>query len=60
MGLKMNIKIMITDNHLLIREGIKRILEELENIEIVGESGNIDDAKLKEIESIDKVILMIV
>ncbi len=43
MGLKMNIKIMITDNHLLIREGIKRILEELENIEIVGESGNIDD-----------------
>lgn len=34
----MNIKVMLTDDHGLVREGVKSLLESSENIEVIGEA----------------------
>ena len=38
------IKVFITDDHLLIREGFKKLLKDEIDIEVIGEAGNANDA----------------
>ena len=54
----MNVKIMIADNHLLIREGIKRILKDFGNIEIISEVSNYKEC-IEELDSITTDILIV-
>ena len=53
----MNIKVMIADNHILIREGIKRILKDFGDIEIIGEVSNYTEC-LEILDSIETDILI--
>ena len=53
----MNIKVMIADNHILIREGIKRILKDFGDIEIIGEASNYTEC-LEILDSIETDILI--
>ena len=35
-----NIKIMLVDDHQIVRDGIKSLLESLDNVQIIGEASN--------------------
>ena len=43
----MSIKVMLADDHALIREGIRQLLESDENIEVVAEAGDGDECLKK-------------
>ena len=42
--MSLNIKTLIVDDHDIVREGLKRILDECEDINVISEAGNGDDA----------------
>ena len=52
------IRVMITDDHLIVREGLRLILETAENIEVVGEATNGDECLRLVSELNPDVILM--
>jgi two-component system, NarL family, invasion response regulator UvrY len=51
-------KILIVDDHTVVREGLKRILAEVENIQVVAEAGNsVEALSLVREQSFDLVLL---
>lgn len=52
------IKLLIVDDHVLIREGIKQILELENDISVIGQAGNGEDAFNKAIELNPDIILL--
>lgn len=52
------IKILIADDHALIREGIKQILELEDDISVIGQAGNGEEAFEKTIELSPDIILL--
>ncbi len=38
-----NIKIMLVDDHQIVRDGIKALLESLDNVQVIGEASNVND-----------------
>jgi two-component system, NarL family, response regulator YdfI len=52
------IRVMITDDHLIVREGLRLILETAENIEVVGEATDGDECLRLVVELKPDVILM--
>ena len=54
----MSIRIILADDHTIVRDGIKYLLEEEENIEIIGEASNgLEALTLIEKESPDLLII---
>lgn len=51
-------KVMVVDDHILIRKGIVMLLEEFNDIQIVGEAGSGDEAIIKANSCMPDVILM--
>ena len=47
-----SIKIMLIDDHQIVRDGIKVLLESLENVEVIGEASNVAELleKLKDVQ----------
>ncbi len=52
------IKIFIADDHVIIREGLKKILQEIEDMNVVGEAGNAEELWEK-IKSSDADIILL-
>ena len=52
------IRILIADDHLFYREGVRSLLNQLPNMEVVGEATNGDDVIAKAAELLPDVILM--
>ena len=42
--MSLNIKTLIVDDHSIVREGLKRILNECDDINVISEAGNGDEA----------------
>ena len=42
--MSLNIKTLIVDDHSIVREGLKRILDESDDINVTAEAGNSEDA----------------
>ncbi len=55
---KMEIKILIADDHKLVREGIKSLLKDNKDIEVVGEAGDGDEILNKLKDLIPDIILL--
>jgi DNA-binding NarL/FixJ family response regulator len=54
----MSIKVLIADDHVFYREGVRAFLENEPDIEVVGEAGNGEEALAKAVELKPDVILM--
>ncbi|UFS68882.1 response regulator transcription factor [Geomonas sp. RF6] len=54
----MSIKLLLVDDHAVVREGIKSLVEASDDIEIVGEAGNGEEAILKAAEANPDVVVM--
>jgi len=56
--MSLNIKTLIVDDHSIVREGLKRILDESDDINVVAEAGNGEDAiRLVQNNKFDMIIL---
>ena len=54
----MKTKIVIVDDHRILRDGIKALLREIENVELVGEASNgIEFLNILKTQSIDLVLM---
>lgn len=53
-----NIKVLIVDDHRVVREGLRRMLELDNTIEVIGEAGNGEEAVIKATSLSPDVILM--
>lgn len=51
------IRVLIADDHLLLREGLKMILEETEDIQVVEEASNGQEVLCKANEDIDVIVM---
>ena len=51
-------KVFIADDHVIIREGLKKILKDIENIQVVGEAGNTVELKEKIKNSNPDILLL--
>jgi DNA-binding NarL/FixJ family response regulator len=54
----MTIKVLIADDHIFYREGIRALLGNVPEIEVIGEASNGDEAVRKAVELLPDVILM--
>ncbi len=54
----MSIKVMIADDHMLFRQGLRRMLEELDMVEVVGEASNGQET-LRLLENTDVDVLLL-
>lgn len=52
------IKIFVADDHVIIREGLKKILKDIKDLQVVGEAGTADELKEK-IKNSDADILLL-
>jgi len=52
------IKVLVVDDHVLIRQGIRALIESVEGIEVVGEAENGKEALKKSIELLPDVVIM--
>jgi two-component system, NarL family, invasion response regulator UvrY len=52
------IRVFIVDDHAVVRQGLRRILEEAENIEVAGEAVNGADA-LRKIHSLEWDVMLL-
>ena len=52
------IKIVLADDHALIRAGYRSILEDVEDINLIGEASNGEDAVLKVLELKPDVVVL--
>ena len=56
--MSLNIKTLIVDDHSIVREGLKRILNESDDINVIAEAGNGEDAiRLIQNQKFDMIIL---
>ena len=56
--MSLNIKTLIVDDHSIVREGLKRILDESDDINVTAEAGNSEDAiRLIQNNQFDIIIL---
>lgn len=56
--MSLNIKTLIVDDHSIVREGLKRILDESDDINVIAEAGNGEDAiRLVQNNKFDMIIL---
>ena len=55
---KQSIRLLVVDDHAIVRKGIKALLSSLEDIEVVGEAGDGQDAVDKTNKLIPDVVLM--
>jgi len=58
MGKSPTIKVLIVDDHHVVREGLRRILEDDDGVEVVGEARNGEEAIVKASSLIPDVIIM--
>ncbi len=53
-----NIKVLVVDDHALVREGVRALIESQEGIEVVGEAENGKEALKKTLELLPDVVVM--
>ncbi len=58
MGESPTIKVLIVDDHNVVREGLRRILELDNEIEVIGEAGNGEEAITKAVSLLPDIIIM--
>src|SRR3989304_282926 len=54
----MAVRVVIAEDHTLVREGTRRVLDQCRDIEVVGEAGDGEEAILKALEQRPDVVLM--
>ena len=54
----MAVRVVIAEDHTLVREGTRRVLDQCRDIEVVGEAGDGEEAILKVLEQRPDVVLM--
>jgi len=54
----MSIRVMIVDDHAVVRSGLRRVIEAEDDIEVVGEAGNVRDAVFEARSSAPELVLM--
>ena len=55
---KVNIKILIADDHQILRDGLRLLLEKTPDIEVIGEAGNGEEAITRAKELLPDIVLM--
>ena len=56
--MKKSIRVIIADDHSMVREGLKQLIELEDNIEVIDQAGNGEEAINKALEKKPDVILM--
>ena len=52
------IRVLICDDHALVRAGVRRLLEAMDGVEVVGESGNADDAVMRARQTLPDIVVL--
>jgi DNA-binding NarL/FixJ family response regulator len=58
MDTRVPVRVLVADDHAVVREGIVRILRDCEEIEVVGEAGDGDEATRKAMETQPDVVVL--
>ncbi|MEF3083584.1 response regulator transcription factor [Luteimonas sp. SMYT11W] len=51
-------RVLICDDHALVRAGVRRLLEAMDGVEVVGESGNADDAVMRARQTLPDIVVL--
>lgn len=52
------IRVLICDDHALVRAGVRRLLEAMDGVEVVGESGNADDVVMRARQVLPDIVVL--
>lgn len=52
------IRVLICDDHALVRAGVRRLLETMDGVEVVGESGSADDVVMRARQTLPDIVVL--